>query len=44
MELCDWCDGEYDIDGWLDDGEPACDEHHKQFCSDDCLNEHILAE
>ncbi len=44
MEVCAWCDSEYEYDDWIDQGEPECDEHGKQFCCADCLNEHMLAE
>jgi hypothetical protein len=40
MERCGWCDTEFDIDDWLDEGERKCDEHSQRFCSTECQKEH----
>ena len=44
MKRCDWCDEEFNIDDAIKIGKPKCEEHGKEFCSDDCLNEHMLNE
>lgn len=40
MEHCSWCDEEFDIDDWTDDGEVGCEECGHKFCSTHCQKEH----
>lgn len=40
MELCHYCDEEFDVDDWIDDGEPTCEECGAEFCSFRCRDLH----
>ena len=37
MEICDWCDQEYDVDDWLDAGEPIRSQRLGEFVREEGL-------